>query len=140
MRARIQKISRYAPSVFQGRIDFARKKNHAGVSLTIEHPFERLLLRLGAGSLVLLALLYVYFVGASILNVIARKEALSAIATESAKVTALEREYLETAQRVGPEDGARLGLSPVVQTAYVRRPGNAALAGEHAATLESNDL
>lgn len=142
MRARIQKISKYAPSVFQGKIEFAAR---TGISLTIEHPAERAVFRMLAGTFAILVCAYVYFVGMSILNVIGRKEALTQISHLSSAVAALERDYLAASQGVGPEDGARLGLSPVTNTVYVRRPGNAALAGQGpsgqaAATLESNEI
>jgi len=133
MRARIQKISRYAPSIFQGRLDFSGKRG--GLSLTVEHPAERMVFRVLLGALAAFALLYIYFVGASILNVIARKEALAQTSRLTNAVSQLEREYFAASQGVGPEDGARLGLSPVANTVYVHRPGNAA-----AAALPSNEI
>lgn len=124
MRAKIQKISRYAPSIFQGRLDFAHKGR--GVSLTLEHPAERMLWRALLVAVGLLAVLYLYFVGSSILNVIARKEAIAESARLTSAVSALEREYYAFSQDIGPEDGGRLGLKPVSDTEYVRRPGAAA--------------
>ncbi|MBI2612761.1 hypothetical protein HYW59_03030 [Candidatus Kaiserbacteria bacterium] len=125
MRARIQKISKYAPSIFQGKLDFHGRR--PGFSLTAEHPAERLFLRLLISAVVVLACAYAYFVGATILNVIARKEALADSVNLATAVSKLEREYFAISQRVGPEDGTRLGLSPVSKTIYVHRPGNAAL-------------
>ena len=132
MKARIQKISRYAPSIFQGSFDFAGGRT---ISLTIEHPAERILVRVLAFSLVLLIALYVYFVGASILNVIARKDALKQIATLATAVASLEREYFSMASSIGPDSGARLGLSPVKNTSYVHRSD-----GKVADTMVSNEI
>ena len=137
MRARIQKISKYAPSIFQGRIDFSASPNRSGrsFSLTLEHLSERLFARLFLGALAILSIAYVYFVSASIMNVIARKEALDESASLASAVSVLEREYFAALEGINPEDGARLGLTPVSTTVYVRRPGT-----EMAITHESNDI
>ena len=73
MRARIQKISKYAPSIFQGKLDFSSVQRD--VSLSLEHPVERAALRILSIVLLVAICGYLYFVSASILNVIARKEA-----------------------------------------------------------------
>jgi hypothetical protein len=117
MRARIQKISKYAPSIFQGRLELQRAGR--AMSLTVEHPAERLLLRVLMLALLVFAVLYIYFVGASILNVIARKDALQQMATLAGAVASLEREYFTSTSSVGPDAGQRLGLQPVSATAYV---------------------
>jgi len=127
MRTRIQKISKYAPSIFQGKLDFSAKSR--GFSLTVEHSAERVFLRFLIVAFGSLALLYIYFVGATILNVVATKEAGVQTATITSAVSKLEREYFAATQGIGPEDGARLGLAPVAHTVYVHRPGNAAMAG-----------
>lgn len=133
MRAKIQKISKYAPSIFQGRLDLAGKRQ--SISFTVEHPIERTLFRTCIASALLLACAYVFFVGATTFNVLARKEALAESAKLATSVSKLEREYFAFSQQVGPEDGSRLGLLPVAQTLYVHRPGNAA-----AAIVSANDL
>lgn len=125
MRARIQKISRYAPSIFQGKIDFSSARR--SFSLTVEHPFEPAILRILAGLILLLGFAYVYFVGATILNVVARKDAMSQSASLTSAVSNLEREYFALSHELGPDDGTRLGLAPVSDTVYVHRPGNTAL-------------
>lgn len=124
MRAKIQKISKYTPSIFQGKLDLVGRRR--SISLTVEHPAERLMFRMLIAAVVLLACAYVYFVGATILNVIARKEALAQSINLATAVSKLESEYFTLSQQVGPESGARLGLLPVSKTIYVRRPGNAA--------------
>ena len=104
MGAQLHKMSKYRPSIFQGRLDlFGTTRS---VSLTHEHPAERTLLRAMLASLLLIACAYVYFVGASVLNVIARKEALLQTARLTGAVSALEREYFLVAKGVTPEAGA----------------------------------
>src|SRR3989344_1347297 len=138
MRARIQKISRYAPSIFQGRLEFGSARGLHGrriISLTVEHPLERVLFRACAGALLVLACACVYFVGTSVLNVIARQEALAQTTSLASAVSELEREYLAVSQNVKPEDGAQLGLTPVSNTVYIHSPGNAV-----AVTPERNEI
>ncbi|OGG73638.1 hypothetical protein A3A40_01440 [Candidatus Kaiserbacteria bacterium RIFCSPLOWO2_01_FULL_54_20] len=134
MRARIQKISKYAPSIFQGKLDLSSARR--SFSLTVEHSAEPVLLRVLLAALALFACAYIYFVGATILNVIARKEAMAETASLTSAVSSLGREYFAASQGLGPDDGVRLGLSPVSNTVYLHRPGNAAAA----ATLESNEI
>lgn len=133
MRAKIQKISKYAPSIFQGKLDLNAKR--VGFSLTSEHPAERVLQRVFLLAMIACALLYTYFVGATALNVIARKEARTHIQILATAVSGLEREYFTISQSVGPEDGARLGLSPVQDTTYMHRRGNAAIAEQDSNAL-----
>ena len=133
MRAKIQKISKYAPSIFQGKLDLGGKRSV--FSLTAEHPFERAFLRMLIVAIVAFSVLYVYFVGATTLNVIARKEARAETLKLATVVSELERDYFALSQGVGPEDGERLGLSPVADTSYVHLPGNAAQA-----EVDSNEL
>jgi hypothetical protein len=128
MRAKIQKISRYAPSIFQGRLELSSPRHRHAFSLTAEHPAEPHTFRVLLALLGVLGCVYVYFVGASVLNVISRKEALAETAQLANAVSRLERDYFALSQGVGPEDGARLGLSPISKTEYVYRPGNAAAA------------
>jgi len=132
MGQRLQKISRYRPSIFQGRLDFSP---HAAVSLTAEHPSEQVVFRALMAALVGLVLTYVYCVGSTVLNVIARKEALSQTAMLRSSVSTLEAGYYTASAAVTPTEGERLGLSAVSETAFVYRPGTAA-----AATIGRNEL
>ncbi|QQG37534.1 MAG: hypothetical protein HYS26_02790 [Candidatus Kaiserbacteria bacterium] len=134
MKKKIQKISKYAPSIFQGRIDF--KEAARGAALAAEYPIERGAFRSLWIALLLCVALYMYFVGATILNVIARKEALQQTANLASAVSQLEREYFSAAAAIGPSEGGRLGLAPVADTAFVQRPGNAA----SAATIGGNEI
>jgi len=127
MGSRIYKISKYKPSIFQGSFRFAtthtRSSSRSGFSLTMEHPAERAILKLLVVALMTFLGAYVYFVSASVLNVIARKEALAQTATLSSTLSLLERDYYAAAAAVTPSVGERLGLVPISNTQYVYRPG-----------------
>ena len=133
MRARIHKISRYAPSIFQGKLDFSSVQRD--VSLSLEHPVERVVLRIL--SIVLLAAIccYLYFVSASILNVIARKEALTRISVIQGSIGGLEQHYFKLSSGVTATSGEALGLAPITKQHYVYRPGNVG-----AATIARNEI
>lgn len=133
MRARIHKISRYAPSIFQGKFDFSSVQRD--VSLSLEHPMERIALRVL--SILLLAGVcgYLYFVSASILNVIARKEALTRVSIIQGSIGGLERRYFELSSGITASSGEALGLAPVGKQQYVYRPGNVG-----AATIARNEI
>ncbi len=123
-RSNIQ-ISKYAPSIFQGKIAFAAPRQF---SLTIEHPAERIAFRVLAGALLLLGLTYLYFVSATVLNVVARRQASVQSTKLATDVSLLESQYFAASEDVKPENAGELGLVPVAHTAYVYRPGNAAAA------------
>ena len=89
----------------------------------MEHPAERLVFQALFVALIVLACTYGYFVSASILNVIARKEALSETASLRSSVALLERDYYALAAGVTPDKGEGLGLAPVAETKYIHRPG-----------------
>lgn len=91
--------------------------------MTAEHPGERFLLQGLFISLVVLVVAYGYFVSASILHVIARKEALAETAALRSSVALLERDYYALAANITPDKGAGLGLAPVSETKYIHRPG-----------------
>ncbi|RJQ35057.1 hypothetical protein C4556_00900 [Candidatus Parcubacteria bacterium] len=121
MGTRIHKISRYKPSIFQGSLRLSTERG--GFSLTVEHPAERVLFKTLIAALALLTVGYVYFVSASVLNVIARKDAVRETASLESKVSLLERDYYAATAALTPSSGERLGLSPVSNTRYVHRPG-----------------
>lgn len=139
MGTRIQKISKYRPSIFQGSFRFSpahgsffRREN---LSLTAEHPIERAMFRLIAAALLILIGAYVYFVSASVFNVVARKEALAQTSSLGSSLSFLERDYYTMAGAVKPSEGERLGLTPVSSTRYVYRPGTIG-----AVDLRSNEI
>ena len=127
MGTRIFKISKYKPSIFQGSLKLAPGRRsfpgRTGFSLTIEHPAERIAFRTLVVTLVALACAYGYFVSASVLNVIARKEALAETVSLGSRVSLLERDYYAAAAAIIPSAGDRLGLAPVSNTRYVHRLG-----------------
>ncbi|MDO8575739.1 MAG: hypothetical protein Q7R90_00290 [bacterium] len=133
MRARIHKISRYAPSIFQGRLDFSSVQRD--VSLSLEHPMERIALRVLSVTLLAVICGYLYFVSASILNVIARKEALTHISVIQGSIGGLEQHYFRLSSGISPEVGRALGLAPIGKQHYVYRPGNVG-----AATIARNEI
>jgi len=97
------------------------KKVHA---LAIEYQWEHALLR---ALLIVLALLicgYLYFVAASVLNVIARKEADVRSARLETSIGMLERRYFSLSQGLTPQTGNALGLSAITDQSYVYRHGN----------------
>ena len=127
MRKKLAKVSRYRPSVFQAKMDFSAVKN--SFSLTAEHPAERIVFRTLGSVLFVLLCGYFYFVSASVLNIIARKEADAKSATLQTSVAQMEQRYFALRDSVTPQEAASLGLSRVSDTQYVYVPGNAASAG-----------
>jgi len=108
------------PSIFQTRMAFAPAGS--AFRLTQEHPLENKAIHALAFMLLLAIFSYFYFVGASILNVVARKEALAKSAQLTTDIAKYEKDYFAISQSLTPEYGTQLGLSPVSKTAYVYRP------------------
>ena len=96
--------------------------------LSAEHPAENLILRGVSGLLIALVCLYLYFVSASVLNVIASSQAERGAAALEGAVGSLQREYFALSEDISPETAAALGLSPVVEISYMHRPGSVGLA------------
>lgn len=127
MRRKLAKISKYRPSVFQAKMDFSAVKE--GFSLTAEHPMERTVFRTFGIILFVLLCSYFYFVSASVLNIIARKEADTKSASLQTSVAQMEQRYFALRDSVTPQEATSLGLSRVKDMQYVYVPGNAASAG-----------
>jgi hypothetical protein len=119
------KISKHIPSVFQGSFDFTKRR---AISLSVEHPLEQTALRWLVALIVVFLCTYLYFVSMSVLNVIARKEALSQISRIESSISTKEHDYFALSEEVVPSTGDSLGLSPLSNITYVYRPGNTALA------------
>ena len=64
---------------------------------------------------------YLYFVGLSIMNVIAHREASVESDRLQSIVSSLEEDYFTLSKNVTPETGAKLGLSPAKKSSFVRR-------------------
>lgn len=94
----------------------------------MEHPYERHALSILSMILMVLVAGYLYFVASSILNVMARSDALAQIRDIESNIGGLEQQYLALSEEVSPQRASELGLTPVAHTAYVYRPGNAAVA------------
>ena len=133
MTKKILKISKYRPSLFQSKLDFSVAGGN--VSFSIEHPLEQTLFR--ALGLVLFVLLcgYFYFVSASVLNIIARKEADSKSASLQTSIAGMEQQYFALKDGMDTHTAAALGLSQIKDTQYVYVPGNAASAGTVAESI-----
>lgn len=127
-----QKISKYKPSLFQGKFDFSAPR---GFSLAHEHPRERLVQNGLLLVLTLLACLYLYFITATVLNVIARKDALGKVVRIQGLIGGLEQNYFALSKEVNPASAKAVGLTPLSDTAYVYRPGNVG-----AATIDPNAI
>ncbi len=111
----------HKPSIFQTQLQFPAPR--AAFALNSEHPFESTAFNTFFGILMLLVFSYIYLVGSTALNIIARKEALAKAALAGATIGNFEREYFAISQTVKPGAGEPLGLFPVSNIAYVYRPG-----------------
>jgi len=98
------------------------------VALSVEHSAETMVLRSLFALVALLLLAYLYFVSASILNVMARKEALARADTLQSQTALLEQRYFSLSQELTPIAAQELGLAPISGTDYVYRPGTVGVA------------
>lgn len=122
--SKVLHIGKHLPSALQASFAFPTP----AISLTVEHSYERHALRVILALLALCLFAYLYFVSASILNVIARREATTHMASLRNVISASEQRYFELSQAITPERGTTIGLSTISETSYVYRPGNTALA------------
>lgn len=127
------KISKYKPSLFQGRFEFGVQRQ--GLSWAHEHPAERFVRHALVIGLLALGCLYLYFITSTVLNVIARKDALTKTATIEGSIGSLEQQYLALSKEVNASVASAVGLAPVSDTSYVYRPGTVG-----AATIEPNAI
>lgn len=73
---------------------------------------------------------YVYFVSASVMHVVARKEANTEAARTQSAIAGLEERYFALQKNISPEGAERLGLAPVSKKHFVtRRSSHAHAAG-----------
>lgn len=110
--------------------------------LSLEYSYERVAFRVLFAVLGVILCGYLYFVGASVLNIIARKEASRSSVSLQSSIAGLEKQYFVLTDAVTPGTGATLGLSHVQATDYVYRPGATASADSAAAadTIEHNAI
>ena len=97
--------------------------------LGLEHPYERHARQVLFILLALLVCAYLYFVAASVLNVIARKEALADADRLQGSIGAYENQYFALSAALTQQAGIALGLEPIAKPSYVSRPGNVGDAG-----------
>ena len=108
-------------SLFQKAREFPKRSVSISAYTGESHILKGLLLVLA-----LCILGYLYFVGISILNVIANREAAAQSNSLQTAVSSLEQEYFKLSKSVTPERGESLGLSATKNQAYVRRALNVA--------------
>ena len=125
MKKHLEKISKYKPSALQGALHLEVSRPRAG--LAMEHSLETRARSVLFIFLVLLVAGYLYFVTASIFNVMARTEAIRQTQEIESSIGSLEQRYLALSQAVSPQTGIALGLAPISNTSYVYRSGNAAV-------------
>lgn len=133
---KVLKISRYIPSSSQAKLNLFVSERR--VSLATEHTLEPLIRQALFAFLIAFFFLYLYLVSASVLNIMARKEASSATLALQSKVAELQGEYFALSESVDPALASAIGLAPIAETHYVYRPGNAAAAS--AVTMGDNAI
>ena len=116
----LYKISKYKPSALQGTFDFSPV---AQLSFGGEHSLERMALRMLGVVLIALACTYLYFVTASVLHVMDRREALAKITDMQGSIGTLEQSYFALSHEITPQMAGDLGLSSVKKTSYIYRSG-----------------
>jgi hypothetical protein len=126
MRKAALHISRFKPSIFQGRLDFDAVSKRQTTVLAMEYPLERLAFPILTTILIALIFAYFYFVVASVFNVIGERQADAQSAHMQGSISSLEQQYFSLSEELTPQSAASLGLSPIKNTTYVYRPGNAA--------------
>ena len=95
--------------------------NKKVAALSAEHPFEHVLLRYLFVAAGLLAFVYLYLVAASVLNVIAQKEADQNSSALESKIGGLEAQYFSLSQDITQQKASELGLLPVSESSFVYR-------------------
>jgi len=92
--------------------------------LVVEYQWERTALRALLIMLAILTMGYLYFVAASVLNVIAHKEADAHATQAESAIGLLEQKYFALSQNLTPAESSTLGLSAITDQSYVYRHGN----------------
>jgi hypothetical protein len=102
---------------------FTSKLNKKVMALSAEHPMETAALRYLSLIVLVLLCAYLYFVSATVLNVIAQREASRASASLESDIGQLEQRYFMLAEGLTEDTAIALGLEPIVARSYVYRPG-----------------
>ena len=90
-------------------------------ALSVEVPHEYTILRSLCLMVGVLVLAYLYLVSASVLNVIAQREADQSSATLQSNIGVLEGKYFALSHEITPARAAQLWLQPVAQSSFVYR-------------------
>ncbi len=90
-------------------------------ALTIEMPFEYVLLRYLFFACGILIFLYLYLVSASVMNVIAQREADARSATLQSDIGVLESKFFALTKDVSLAHASELGLQPLNESSFVYR-------------------
>jgi hypothetical protein len=90
-------------------------------ALSYELPYETVVVRYLCAMVGIIVLLYLYFVSASVLNVIAQREASQASAQMQSDIGVLEGKYFALSQIVTPAQASKLGLTQVAESSFVYR-------------------
>lgn len=104
-----------------------RKDNQVFIQMEA-YRHEHLVLRFLTLALVSGVIAYGYFVGFSIMNVIAHKEAAAKSAQLKSSLSRLEQTYFELTKNMSPDMGSAIGLGPTEHTEYIRRAGTVGVA------------
>lgn len=70
---------------------------------------------------ILLALLYVYFVGAAVVHAVARKEVQQNTAQASSRIAELEVDYLKRKNHITTDMASEMGFTRLAQKDYMER-------------------
>ena len=103
--------------------EFQKRIQKKASALTMEYEYERIAFKWLFIVLAALVCAYLYFVSASVLNVIARKDAMRSMSESTSAIASLEQRYFDLSQDMTKATAENLGLAPVTKTAYVYRPG-----------------
>src|ERR1700744_5283543 len=95
-------ISRFKPSIFQGKLDFEAVSKRQSSLLAVEFPAERYAFMVLSFLLLLLIAGYFYFVIGSVFNVIAEREADARSNDLQGSIAALEQQYFSLSQALTP--------------------------------------
>lgn len=90
-------------------------------ALTREHPREVLVRRVVIAFLIATAALYAILISASVLHVIARKEATSNMVAVAANIASLEQQYFSLSSIVKADKATDMGLVSLSDKDFVTR-------------------
>lgn len=95
--------------------------NKKFAALSLEMPYEQAIFRYLCIAVALIVLAYLYLVSASVLNVIAQREAAQGSSRIESNIGVLEGKYFSLSEAVTPAEASKLGLAKVTETSFVYR-------------------